>query len=94
MKIQIIGKVNGIERSKAIEKFRKTKQDLEKQGHQVWNPMDNVPLGISRGDEMKICIRALLEQDAIYVQPDWWNSEGAKVEYMVAHAIGLKMIRQ
>ncbi len=93
MKIQIIGKVTNLRRVDAIRKFFKDEAKLLSQGHEVVNPLKLVPPHTSHPEAMRMCLRELLTVDAIAIQPDWYDSEGAKVEYMVANALQLKEIR-
>jgi len=94
-KIQLIGKVKDLSRKHAVEKFTQSKVQLEAQGWEVWNPMEHVPTDVTRGEEMRICLRNLVDPRtvAVAVQPDWVNSEGSKVEYMVANSLNLEIIR-
>lgn len=93
-KVQLIGKVNGLSRHKAEAKFQVAKDILERDGWDVWNPMENVPTDIERGEEMRICLRSLIDPRtvAVAVHPDWVDSAGSKVEYMVANSLNLQMI--
>lgn len=94
-RIQLIGKVKDLPLAAARLKFKEAQKSFEEKGYDVWNPMEHVPLGISRGEEMRICLNNLVngKVDAIGILPDWVNSEGSQVEYMVANALGLKEIR-
>lgn len=91
-KCQIIGKITGLDRKHCVEKFRETQELLETYGYEVVNPVTLVPEDSSWTDAMRECLRVLLTVDAVAVQPDWYDSEGARVEYMVANALKLKMI--
>ena len=94
-KIQLIGKVKDLSRTHAVEKFIQSKIQLEAQGWEVWNPMEHVPTNVARGEEMRICLRNLVDPGtvAVAVQPDWVSSEGSKVEYMVANALNLQILK-
>ena len=92
-KIQIIGKVTGLDREACVKKFAESQLQLERAGYEVINPVLLVPADAAWRPAMRICLAALLNVDAVALQPDWYMSEGAKLEYMVATALKLKMIR-
>ena len=91
-KCQIIGKVTGLDRKRCVDKFQDTQKILESFGYEVVNPVTLVPEETTHPDAMRKCLQELLKVDAVAVQPDWYDSEGARVEYMVANALRLKMI--
>jgi len=94
-KIQLIGKVSGLNRGFVLAKFNAQKKKLESEGYEVWSPVDHVPEDATQVEAMRICLANLVlpETESVSVQPDWVNSEGAKVEYMVANSLRLKIIR-
>lgn len=94
-KIQLIGKVKDVTRKHAVAKFLESKTQLEHQGWEVWNPVEHVPTNVARGEEMRICLRNLIDPRtvAVAIQPDWVSSEGSKVEYMVANSLNLQVIK-
>ncbi len=89
MKVQIIGKVTHLRREDAEAKFAESEWLLESFGHEVVNPMKIVPPDATHAEAMRICLRSLLEVEAVAIQPDWSDSKGAKIEYMVACALEL-----
>lgn len=91
--IQIIGKVTGLDRAQCVAKFAESQLQLEARGYEVINPLTLVPEHAEWNPAMRICLAKLLTVDAVALQPDWYLSEGAKLEYMVASALQLKMIR-
>ena len=91
--IQIIGKVTGLDREVCVAKFAYTQLKMEKAGYEVVNPITLVPEDATWQQAMRICLAQLLTVDAVALQEDWYLSEGAKLEYMVATALRLKMIR-
>lgn len=91
-KVQIIGKVTGLDRERCVAKFKESQDILEFRGYQVINPMELVPAETPWNESMRICLRELLTVDAVFVQPDWYDSAGARVEYMVANALLINMI--
>ncbi len=92
-KCQIIGKVTGLDRATCVEKFQKTQDKLEAMGYEVINPVTLVPETDTWQEAMRTCILHLLTADAVAVQPDWYDSQGARTEYMLASTLRIKMIR-
>lgn len=92
--IQLVGKITGVEYDRALRKFKETQNKFELDGWKVWNPMEQVPVKMERGEQMRICLRNLVDPRtmAVAVQPDWVSSEGSKVEYMVAKSLNLQVI--
>jgi len=63
-------------------------------GHTAINPFDLSDLKPDAGYQkwMRDDIAALVACDAIYLMTGWENSAGARVEFLVAQACGLKII--
>lgn len=93
MKVQLVGKVTGLDRVMCEEKFKAMERKLSAQGHEVVNPMNIVPADATYDDAMRICLRSLTEVDAIATLPDWVDSKGARCEFIAADALNLKVIR-
>ena len=97
MKIYIAGQITGLPYRDAVKKFAKAKQKLLKSAYAkgitlvVINPMELTNEKMSRAECMKICIRELLNCDAIYMLKGWWLSLGAVLENDIAAQIGLKI---
>lgn len=90
MKIYISGQITGLDNRVAFDNFEKVEKMLLSQGHDVVNPMklkhkDNA----TWCDYMREDIKALCDCDAIYLQPNWYNSRGAKLEFRVAASLNL-----
>ena len=94
-KVQLIGKVSFLNRGYVVAKFAHHQAALEAKGFEVWNPVVHVPEESTQVEAMRICLTNLLnpETTAVSIQPDWVDSEGGKVEYMVSHALGLEIVR-
>jgi hypothetical protein len=93
MKIQIIGKVSGLNRHDVWLKFLESEQLLTAQGYDVINPMRIVPENTEWTKAIIICLRSVIDAEAIAIQPDWYMSKGARLEYLVAAALELKEIK-
>jgi predicted type IV restriction endonuclease len=91
-KIQIIGKVTGLDRAECVKKFKDTQDELEAAGYKVVNPVELIPEDSTWSDAMRMCLRELLTADAVAVHPDWNLSRGASIEYLVAVGLQLKVI--
>jgi len=92
-RIQIVGKVTGLNLIDAKTKFKESQNFLEERGYEVVNPMQIVPLGSTWHEAMRICVKSLLEVDAIAVQADWVDSKGAQAVYLLATTLNMKIIR-
>lgn len=92
-RIQIIGQITGLDRKTVEDKFNLSESQLKEKGWEVVNPTKLVSPETSWSDSMRECLKSLLTVDAIAIQPDWYQSEGAKIEYMVASALQLKEVR-
>ncbi|TWP31908.1 DUF4406 domain-containing protein [Apibacter muscae] len=94
-KIYIAGKVTGLTYSQAYNNFKKIEDQLQANGFQVVNPMNIVPKETTSWHEaMKICIKALMECDGIYLLSNWKESSGAKLESELASKLALNFITQ
>lgn len=90
--VYIAGKVSNLELSYVQAKFALSQGKLEADGFTVLNPMQLVN---SHGDwqfDMRMCMPLVGMADVIYLQSDWVDSEGAKLEFELATAIGLHVI--
>jgi len=93
IRVQLIGKVSGLDRAMVVLDFREMQAQLEAQGYEVVNPLLIVPEDSSWHNAMRICIASLLTVDAVALVPnDWYMSQGALAEYEVAHALGLEIL--
>ena len=81
MKVYIAGKITGNPNYK--EQFEKTEAMLKEQGHTTMNPAI-LPDGFDHHEYMKICFSMIDVCQAVYFQPTWVDSIGARMEYRYA----------
>lgn len=93
-KIYIAGKITGIE-DQAVALFDGAARWLSGRGYEAVNPM---LLGHDHDQRwesyMKVCLKALIDCDAIYLIDNWRDSRGAVVEYNLALMLGMEILKQ
>ena len=74
--------------------FHQAAERLKEAGWDVVNPAENFGgrTDLPRSSYMRADVAALIECDAIALLPGWQDSRGAKVEYLLAREMGLKVI--
>lgn len=77
MKAYLAGKITGCPDYK--ENFKKYKEELENKGLTVLDP-SVLPGNMTREDYMKICFSMIDVSDTVFFQPNWMDSDGAKLE--------------
>ena len=65
---------------------------LRADGHVVTNPAELNPDGGSWTDCMRRDIAALMECDTVATLPGWENSQGASLEVLIAHRLGMTVV--
>jgi len=94
-KIYIAGKVTGLPIKEVTEKFKVVQKELESNGYEVVNPIEVVgDPETSWKKAMKLCIAALVQCNSIYMLPCWEQSKGATIEYNLAKALGLRILKE
>lgn len=92
-KIYISGKITGLDPELARKKFAEDEKLFRDQGYEVVNPMKLTGNDDETWREcMMDCIEELFYCDAIYMQPDWGQSKGARVEYALARELEIRII--
>ena len=87
-KIYIAGKVTGEPVHSTALKFAMAKKEVESLGFEAINPIELVGDFRTPWDTaMRICIKALMDCDAVVLLPDWANSKGAMFEHEIAERL-------
>lgn len=89
MKIYIAGKVTGLPQEEVVAKFAKAQQELQDMGYEAINPVEIVKTQAEAfhttwQKAMKLCIKALLDCEAVLLLPCWQYSVGAQIEQELA----------
>lgn len=96
MKIYISGKISDC--ANYMDNFLKAEQELRNKGYDgVVNPariMANFPKETRYVDYMVMSLKLLDDCDAIYLLDNFYNSYGARIEYMYALGQGKAVIFQ
>ena len=85
MKVYIAGKVTGLQKDEIFKKFYESGKQLKKDGHIVMSPAVLVlNEGFEHEDYMHICYAMIDVCDAVFMQKDWQQSKGARMELQYA----------
>ena len=98
-RVYISGPISGHDMAGRRLVFIRTKRQLEEQGYEVFNPMEN---GLSAEAtthqhmhrDLSVLTNEAFPFDAIFMMRKWLHSAGCKLEFDVATAIGLNVIFQ
>lgn len=92
-KIYIAGKVTGEPIAECTMKFGTAQKQIEKMGHEAINPLAVVGSWDTEWQTaMRLCLKAMIDCDAIYLIGDWFNSRGAVIELQLAQELGIQVI--
>ncbi len=72
--------------------FAEAADRLRLEGFDVYNPAAANLEGMRLGRIMSHVLTQLCEADAIAMLPKWWRSGGARVEWLLARYLGLRII--
>lgn len=85
MKVYIAGKITGLDNSEIFKKFYDSKKQLEKHGYTVMSPaVLALNQGFDHSDYMHICYAMIDVCDIVFLQKDWQQSKGARMEFQYA----------
>jgi hypothetical protein len=93
-KCYISGKITSLPYEEALENFAHSEKRVIKMGYESINPMEEVPLNDDWNwhQYMLADIKLLFNCDAIYMQKNWRESKGARIEHSIAVELGLTII--
>jgi hypothetical protein len=91
VKVYLAGKMTGIPDLNRPA-FAKAADKLRIQGHAVFNPAAANLEGMPLGKIMAYVLMRVCESEAIALLPGWWRSGGARIEWMLAKYLKLKII--
>ena len=89
-RVYLAGRIRGREGYHRI--FAEAADKLRLQGFSVFNPAAANLEGYSIRFIMAYLLPQLCESDAIAMLPGWWRSGGARIEWMLARYLGLRVI--
>jgi hypothetical protein len=75
------------------QQFAKAADKLRSQGFKVFNPASANQEGRELNKIMAYLLPQLCQCEAIAMLPGWWRSGGARIEWMLAKYLGLKVIK-
>jgi hypothetical protein len=90
MKIYLAGPIAGI--PDYAERFARAADQLRAQGHTVFNPAAANQEGRPLWAIMAYLLPKVCEADAIVMLRGWWRSGGARIEWLLARYLRLKII--
>lgn len=90
MRVYLAGPIRGREVYQRV--FAEAADKLRLQGHNVYNPAAANQEGRPLKDIMAYLLPHLCECEAIAMLPSWWRSGGARIEWMLARYLGLRII--
>jgi len=95
-KIYVAGKITGLPYDEVVKKFKDAQIKLEKQGFEVFNPIEISPFVEGKTwDEYMAELLPIVETcDLIYMLEDWEDSRGAKDERQRAIEKNLVIVYQ
>lgn len=90
--IYIAGKVSGEPIAECTLKFGAAQKEIEAQGYRAINPLAVVNDWHCPWDKaMRLCLKAMLDADAVLALPDWQLSRGASIEIIIANHLNIKV---
>ena len=91
MRVYVAGPVTG-HKNDNKEAFTQAAWQLAEMGHEPIVPHDYVFSGTPWDDAMRICITKLAWCDAIILLEGWQQSQGARLEAVIARQLGMETL--
>ncbi|GLG01699.1 hypothetical protein Alches_17390 [Alicyclobacillus hesperidum subsp. aegles] len=88
MKVYISGPMSGLPEYNFPAFFRAA-DAIRQQGDEPINPAEGAPEGWTWEQYMRRALRMLLDADAVVMLPGWQQSQGARLEYVIAQQLGM-----
>ena len=94
-KIYIAGRVTGLKSEQYEPMFATVKKELELAGHEVINPITDIPHEDVNNWALTImeCLPYVAQCDCIAMLPGWEKSDGAQIEYHFARGNKLQVLQ-
>lgn len=94
-KIYIAGRVTGLKPEQYEPRFATVKKELEAAGHEVINPLTDIPHEDASNWALTImeCLPYVAQCDCIALLPGWEKSNGAQMEYYFARGLNLQVLQ-
>jgi len=90
LKVYLAGPISG--RKNYHKAFGEAAFHLRKSGHDVFDPAHANQEGRPLKRIMAYLLPQLCDCDAIAMLPGWWRSGGARIEWLLARYLGLKVL--
>lgn len=92
-KVYIAGKVTGLPWQEVEDKFREAAGIVRHHGALAVVPIHYCQVSWPWTRCMRVCLSLLLSCDKIMLLPDWKQSRGAKIEWLVAVVCGIPILK-
>jgi len=96
-KVYMSGKIGGLSENIWRKNFRDVKNELILSGYtsgNIFDPTEATPYQDEPSwiNYMRADLKELTMSDDIHLQPNWWKSRGARIEWTLANLLGLDII--
>lgn len=93
LKVYLSGPVSNRDSVLTQKVFARYEAAVREMNMEPVNPLKLGCTGVKWHDDMKLCLHALLECHLILMLPDWQNSEGARLEQLVAKSLNINELK-